>query len=169
MSIPDYIPTFSLEDAIQIAQKLYNLSTTAKLLPSYQDQNFMLNTENGERYVLKIANGAEICAHLEAQNQVMGHLAQRVAFCPQVVSAQNGEEILVVESASEVKHFVRLVTYLPGKPMGFIKRHSPELLDDIGFKLGQLTSALQGLDYSGLQQDLQWDFANGLEIVINYA
>ena len=169
MSILDYAPTFSPEDAIQIAQKFYNLITTAKSLPSYQDENFMLSTEAGERYVLKIANGAEIRANLEAQNQVMGHLAQMIKFCPQVISSQNGDEILIVESPSEVKHFVRLVTYLPGKPMGFIKRHSPELLNDIGFKLGQLTSALQGLDYISLQQGLQWDFANGLEIVKKHA
>ena len=163
MSIFDHIPTFSLKDASQLGQRFYNLNAAAKPLPSYQDQNFLMDTEHGTRYVLKIANGIEERANLEAQNQVMEHLARTVEFCPQVVPAQNGDEILTVESPGGMKHFVRLVTYLPGKPMGLIKRHSPELLCDLGSKIGELTSALQGFEYSGTQQDFQWDFASGLE------
>ncbi len=145
MSILDHAPAFSLDDAVQLAQTLYNLNVSAKSLPSERDQNFLLQTEAGKRFVLKIANGTEKRAMLEAQNQVMGYLAKHISFCPHIVQTANGEEITIVKSQDGKTHFIRLVTYLPGTPLGNVKRHSNELLYDLGYKIGQLTNALAWL------------------------
>ncbi|MBN1450448.1 MAG: aminotransferase class III-fold pyridoxal phosphate-dependent enzyme [Anaerolineales bacterium] len=165
MSILDHAPVFSLDDAVQITQRLYHLHVTAKFLSSERDQNFLLQTENGERFVLKIANATEERIMLEAQNEVMGHLAKHVEFCPKVVPTKNGEEITSVQSATGAAHFVRLVTHLPGTLLGNVKRHSDGLLYDLGFKIGQLTAALQDFDHPALHRDFHWDLANGLGIV----
>jgi 4-aminobutyrate aminotransferase-like enzyme/Ser/Thr protein kinase RdoA (MazF antagonist) len=101
---------------------------------------------------------------LEAQNQVMGHLAKHISFCPRVLQTANGEEITIVKSPDDKTHFVRLVTYLPGVPLGNVRPHSDELLYDLGYKIGQLTSALQGFDHPALHRDFHWDLANGLRI-----
>lgn len=164
MSILDQAPAFNLDDATQLAQKHYHLRTTAKPLPSERDQNFLLQTEGGERFVLKIANGIEERSMLEAQNQVMGHLAKHVSFCPRVLRTANGEEIATVNSPDDKTHFVRLVTYLPGIPLGNVRPHSDKLLYDLGYKIGQLTTALQGFDHPALHRDFHWDLANGLRI-----
>jgi 4-aminobutyrate aminotransferase-like enzyme/Ser/Thr protein kinase RdoA (MazF antagonist) len=164
MSILDHTPSFNLEDAGQLAQNLYNLHATAKSMPSERDQNFLLETLNGERFVLKIANGIEERAMLEAQNQVMNHLAKSVSFCPRVLPTRDGEEIATVRSTDGEEHFIRLVTYLPGTPLGKVKYHSDELLYDLGFKIGQLATALQGFDHPALHRDFHWDLANGLRI-----
>jgi 4-aminobutyrate aminotransferase-like enzyme/Ser/Thr protein kinase RdoA (MazF antagonist) len=165
MSILDHAPAFSLDDAIHVAQRLYNLRASAKPLPSERDQNFLLHAENGERFVLKIANATEERAMLEAQNQVMGHVAEQISFCPRVLQSTTGEEISTVESQDGKMHFVRLVTYLPGSPLGSVKHHSEELLYNLGNKIGQLTAALGGFDHPALHRDFHWDLANGLNIV----
>ena len=59
MSILDHAPTFSIAEAVQIAEQHFNLNCAAKLLPSERDQNFLLQTDDGEYFVLKIANGIE--------------------------------------------------------------------------------------------------------------
>ena len=59
MSILDHSPRFSVDDARRFAQELYGLSAIASPLPSERDQNFLLLTEAGERFVLKIANATE--------------------------------------------------------------------------------------------------------------
>lgn len=164
MSILDQTPAFNLDDAARLAQKHYHLCTTAKPLPSERDQNFLLQTEGGERFVLKIANGTEERSMLEAQNQVMGYLAKHVSFCPRVLRTPNGEEIATVNSPDDKTHFVRLVTYLPGIPLGNVRPHSDKLLYDLGYKIGQLTTALQGFDHPALHRDFHWDLANGLRI-----
>ncbi len=165
MSILDYSPAFSLENSMQLAQNLFGLNATAKSLPSERDQNFLLQSKDGKRFVLKIANATEDKSLLEAQNQVMGYLSKSITFCPNVIPANNGEEVAKVKSSSGSEHFVRLVTYLDGMPLGNITHHSDDLLYDLGFKIGQLTSALQGFDHHAIHRDFHWDLANGLDVV----
>jgi Ser/Thr protein kinase RdoA (MazF antagonist) len=78
MSILDYTPAFSLEDAIYFAKKFYTLQGRAEPLPSERDQNFLIQADNGDQFVLKIANATEEPAMLEAQNQVMRHLGKYI-------------------------------------------------------------------------------------------
>ncbi|MFL7869066.1 MAG: phosphotransferase, partial [Anaerolineales bacterium] len=165
MSILDHTPGFNNAEAAQLAKQSYNLDCSANPLPSERDQNFLLRTDKGERFVLKIANGAEEHAMLEAQNEAMGYVAKSVSFCPHLIPTTRGEGIATVQSRNGAKHFVRLVTYLPGMPLGNVKRHSGELLYDLGYKIGQLTNALQDFDQPALHRDFHWDLANGLVIV----
>jgi 4-aminobutyrate aminotransferase-like enzyme/Ser/Thr protein kinase RdoA (MazF antagonist) len=167
MSLFDHIPGFSREDALYFAQKFYGLDVQATPLPSERDQNFLLRANNGDPFVLKIANGIEERTILEAQNQVMRHLRNYIQFCPRVIPAVNGEEIVAVQSADGKQHFIRLVTYLIGTPLGDVKRHSAELLQDLGFKIGQLTEALRSFDHPAFHRDFHWDLANGLSLLQN--
>lgn len=164
MSILDHAPSFSLDEAIQFAKQIFNLKCIARPLPSERDQNFLLQAESGERFVLKIANATEERAMLEAQNQVMEHVAKYVSFCPRILRTTNGEEITTVEAQDGKSHFIRLVTYLPGMPLGSVKRCSDELLHDLGCKIGLLTNALSDFDHPALHRDFHWDLANGLDI-----
>jgi 4-aminobutyrate aminotransferase-like enzyme/Ser/Thr protein kinase RdoA (MazF antagonist) len=165
MSILDHAPSFSLDEATQFAKQIFNLKCTARPLPSERDQNFLLESEKGERFVLKIANATEERAMLEAQNQVMEHVAKHISFCPRVLRTANGEETAIIKSQNGKNHFIRLVTYLPGTPLGNVKHHSDELLYDLGHKIGQLTNTLHDFDHPVLHRDFHWDFANGLDIV----
>jgi Ser/Thr protein kinase RdoA (MazF antagonist) len=168
MSLLDHTPTFTAQDAARLAGEHYALPAQARCLPSERDQNFLLQTESGERFVLKIANATEQRALLEAQNRVMEHLAGYVSFCPRVLQSVNGEEIITLQSQDGTDHFARLVTYLPGKPLGNVERHSPKLLRDLGYKIGQVTSALQTFDHPALHRDFHWDLAKGPEIIRKY-
>jgi 4-aminobutyrate aminotransferase-like enzyme/Ser/Thr protein kinase RdoA (MazF antagonist) len=118
--------------------------------------------------VLKVANATEQRAMLEVQNQVMQHLANYVRFCPRVIPAPGGEEIIQVESASGEQYFLRLVTYLKGTPLGYVKRHSAGLLQDLGYKVGQVTEALRSFDHPVLHRNFHWDLANSLDIIQKY-
>jgi len=93
----------------------------------------------------------------------MNHLEQRVEFCPRVVPAVSGEQIVTVEG-----HLVRVLTYLPGEPLGTVEFQSPELLYDLGRKLGQLSRALVGFDHTAAHRDFYWDVARGVQIVDEY-
>ncbi len=165
MSIVNFAPVFTLEQAGSLVKELYGLDGEVKRLPSERDQNFLVHSGSGEQFVLKIANAMEQSAMLEAQNQVMAHVARYESLLPRVVTSLRGEEIETVSAQDGSSHFVRLVTYLPGKPMGAVKRHTPGLLFDLGQKLGRLDQLLQGFDHPVLHRDFYWDFSNGLNIV----
>ena len=143
-----------------IAEKYFGIQATAAELPSERDQNFLLEAREGEKFVLKIANEFEERAVLEAQNAMMTRLAERVSLCPRVVVARSGERIVVVKG-----RMVRVLSYLPGKPLARLEVQSPELLYDLGRKLGQLSRALVGFDHPAAHRDFYWDLANGVRIV----
>lgn len=165
MSLFDHVPVFNIEDAVYFAQNFYGLHVRAKPLPSERDQNFLLQGNNGDQFVLKIANGTEERTILEAQNQAMRHLGDYIQFCPRVIPTLSGQEIVAVKSTTGEQHLLRLVTYLIGTPLGNIERHSAELLQDIGFKIGQLTEALSSFDHPAFHRDFHWDLANGPTII----
>ena len=168
MSLLKHAPQFTEQDAISIAKDLYGIEATAKPLPSERDQNFRMSAGADGNFVLKIANALEDPNMLECQNQVMQHLARHVTFCPQVVVSTSGKLISEIPSATDKTHMVRLVTFLPGTPMGSVKRHSAGLLGDLGRCAGEMDRAMIDFDHPGAHRDFYWDLAKGLEIVKEY-
>lgn len=157
-------PRFEVEAAVKIADEFFGIRARAHALPSERDQNFLLTDGAGEKFVLKIANTLETRAFLEAQNAVLQHLRQRVSFCQSPLASVSGEEIVSIEN-----HFVRLVDYLPGLPLAQVQPQSPELLHDLGRKLGQVDQALSDFDHPAVHRDFHWDLANGNRIVDEFA
>lgn len=168
MSLLDHTPRFSVESVISLSRTLYGLNTIATPLPSERDQNFLLAAESGKRFVLKIANATEERAMLEAQQQAMMHVAGQVSICPRIVPSLTGEAISEVQSPAGVKHFVWLITFLEGIPLGSVKRHSDELLRELGACLGRLDRALADFDHPAIHRDFHWDLVNGLGEVRKY-
>lgn len=152
-----------LISAQAIAEKCFGIQASAEELPSERDRNFLLTAREGGKFVLKIANVNEEREVIEAQNAVLEHLAQRVEFCPRVVPAVSGKRIEVVGG-----HLVRVLTYLPGKPLAVVAVQPPELLYDLGRKLGQLSGALVGFDHPGTHRAFHWDLAEGEKVVERY-
>jgi Ser/Thr protein kinase RdoA (MazF antagonist) len=146
-----------------IAEKCFGIQATAGELPSERDRNFLLTARGGEKFVLKIANANEERVTLEAQNAMLEHLAERVEFCPRVVRSVAGEAIEVVDG-----RLVRVLTYLPGKPLATVETQSPELMYDLGKSLGRLSRALVGFDHPGARRTFHWDLINGRQTIKNY-
>ena len=164
MHLLEHTPAFDVESAAAIADKYFGIRASASPLPSERDQNFLLTNGAGEKFVLKIANALEAPAFLEAQNAVLAHLAKRVSFCQRLVPATSGEEIVTVAG----RHFVRLVHYLEGVPLGEVKIQSNELLRDLGRKLGAMDRELADFDHPAVHRDFHWDLANGNRILSDY-
>lgn len=168
MSLLAQAPCLSAETAARVAWEHYKLKASARPLPSERDQNFLLETRDGQRFVLKVANAREERAMLEAQNQVLAHLARRLAFCPRVLPGQDGEILRTYKDPSGAAHYVRLVTYLPGTPLGSLRRQSEGLLVDVGAKVGELSAALAEFDHPALHRDFHWDLANAIAVIGKY-
>src|SRR6476619_2810054 len=102
-------PAFSAAVASEIAFELYGISAAATPLPSERDQNFLLQTPVGDRFVLKVANARESRAVIEAQTRAMTEVAARTGLCPSVLPARGGGSVVSYEKASAA-HLVRLLT-----------------------------------------------------------
>ncbi len=168
MSILDHTPQMSTAQAAKYAQEIFGIQADPKALPSERDQNFLLTTQSGEKFVLKIANATEDIVLLEAQNQAMTLLHNQGVTCPQVIHSLNGKEIEKILFESQETHFVRLVSYLEGMPYGHVRRQSGALFLNLGAYLGSVDRALMGFDHPAVQRDFHWDLARAPEIVAQY-
>jgi Ser/Thr protein kinase RdoA (MazF antagonist) len=164
MQLLEHTPLFDVDSAAAIAGEHFGIRARAQALPSERDQNFLLTNQAGEKFVLKIANSLESRPFIEAQNSVLKHLERRVSICQKLLPATSGEEIVTVKG-----HFVRMVHYLPGVPLGEIRPHTSGLLNDLGRKLGQLAQALVDFDHPAVHRDFHWDLANGNRVVNEFA
>lgn len=162
------IPTFSPADAAAIAGQRYGIVASATPLPAERDQNFRLETGTGEVFVLKIANGLEDAALLAAQTEALRR-AEPTGICPQVLPTTDGTWMTQIDGVEGNRHWVRLLTFLPGVPLGEQRRQSVALLADVGRQVAQVDAALADFDHPAIHRDFDWNLAQGLEVVERYA
>ena len=163
-----HAPRFSMDQALSLAADLYGLQASAESLPSERDQNFLLTTASGEKFVLKISNSLEDEALLQAQSDAIMHVGQRVSFCQRLVPSLEGRIIERVTSAADT-NLIRLATHLPGVPLGEARGRSDDMLTDLGYKLAQLDVALLDFDRTALHREFHWDLANWQTVIGAYS
>jgi len=151
-------PQFTPQEAARITKDLFGLAVSARGLPSERDQNFLVETGGGARYVLKIANPGEDPALLDFQNQAIAHIRAQSGgdIVPRVIPSVNGEAISHVEK-DEVRYMVRLVSYLPGTTLARTNPRTPELLRSLGEFMGNLGKAMAGFSHPAANRAIKWD------------
>ncbi len=73
----------------------------------------------------------------------MRHVASQIPLCQSVITDRNGKTVSTVEVESGAKHFIWMVTYLNGLPLGQVRRRSADYLIDLGGALRALIAHLQ--------------------------
>src|SRR3954471_7597120 len=164
MDVILHAPTLTAADAVELSRRLFGLEAEATPLASERDQNFLLQTGAGDRFVLKVANATEERALLEAQNAAMAHVARLTTMCPRGIPTPGGEALAQTTSRAGTRHYVRLVTWIPGVPLGSLAEQPPELLESLGAAVGELDRALQGFDHPAIHREFHWDLARGLSV-----
>src|SRR5215831_11365197 len=157
-------PDFTIEEARQIALQLYGLHVEVCALPGERDCNFFLKTEAAQEFVLKIASAVEQTDTLDLQNKALEHMGTRdpSLLLPQVICANSREAIATVTDAAGTKHFVRLLSFIPGKSLAETKPHTPELLHSLGSTMGKMDQALEDFTHPAAHRTLRWDLQRTL-------
>ncbi|MCH9682725.1 MAG: aminotransferase class III-fold pyridoxal phosphate-dependent enzyme [Deltaproteobacteria bacterium] len=165
----DQTPTFDVPAAEDLARRLYGLESTSPptVLASERDQNFLIRASRGQ-FVLKISNAAEPRANLVAQNEMISWLT-RADWSPagtsvRVIPSLRDEHVETVEQGPQ-RHFVRLVTFVCGRPMASLSHYSDPLLRHLGVTVGAMTNALAGFDHPAFHYEFHWDLAQCVSVV----
>ena len=163
-------PSFSAADGISVAADFYGIQASVTPLDSERDQNFRLDSNDGQRYTLKISNAAEQVQVVDFQNRALVHIEQQDASLPvpRVVPALNGDLHCQVEHDGKL-HFVRVLSWLDGMLLDDAKP-SVELTNRLGRLLARLSLALKGFDHPGSNPPSLWDMkrASGLRNLLHY-
>ncbi len=158
-------PSFSLSEAKDLAKAWFGVAGTARELPSERDQNFLLTTQDGNKYILKIANPGDEKVLLDFQNKAIEYISSqgKGEIVPALLSTKDGETIKEIEKDME-KFYVRLLTFLPGKTLANITPRTPTLLFSLGNLMGRIDKALVGFSHPAAKRALKWDTKNALWI-----
>jgi len=165
MSLVEHAPAFAAAEAAALAAELFGVEGRAHALPSERDQNFRIDATDGRRLVLKIANALEDEAMLEAQNGAMEHAAARGVACQRPLAGRDRRAVHAVCGGDGRRHLARLLTWLPGTPLGAVRPHTDAQRRDLGRFLGELDAALAEFDHPALRRAFHWDVARASEVI----
>ena len=163
MHLLAHAPRLDGPAAERIARERYALDARATSLPSERDQNFLLTTPTGARFVLKVANTLEDRDQLVAQTAAMARVAERTGLAPGVRLATDGQAISDIVLPDGKSLMVRIVGFISGVPAGDVKHRTAAYRRDLGRCIGAMDRALEGFDHPGAHREFHWDLARGVE------
>ena len=175
-------PAFTADEASAMASERFGLGEVSSVsdLPSYDDQNFRINTAARGSFVLKIAAAEAECrgycdaeatkGMMEMENEAMRLMAAAGVTVPSLIAAVSpgcGGDIVTLEHLGAASKepgtcFVRLISFLPGVVLAEVQPHPSCLLRRLGTCLGLMDCALAAFSHSCAERDLTWDLANAL-------
>jgi 4-aminobutyrate aminotransferase-like enzyme/Ser/Thr protein kinase RdoA (MazF antagonist) len=157
-------PSFSVDEARRIASQYFAIEADASPLESERDQNFHLEADAGQAYVLKIANPAEQPEVLAFQTAALRHVEKTAPGLPvpRVISGVDGDDLTWFD-ADDGRYLVRAVTYLPGTPFHAFEPTSV-MRREVGALLARLDVALNDFLDPPPAQELLWDLSNAARL-----
>lgn len=158
-------PGFSEVEALQISWDLYGLDGNISPLDSERDQNFLLDTPNGDQFVVKISNSAMDRAVLMMQVEALDHIAvvDPELPVPGILYSRKNSALEQIQAIDGRSHYLHILTYLPGRypPQGQTRRalHRP-----MGTYLARLVLALRGFYHPAASYELLWDLKQAVKL-----
>ena len=159
-------PMFTVQDAERIIFVIYGLRAEAHPLQGERDSNFHIKAGTGQEFVLKIAPAGEQWETLDLQYQALVYLAEHDSslVLPRVCATSNGETNATITDDNGAVHFVRLLTYIPGKVFAQTSPHTSELLQSLGSLLGRIDRTFQGFTHAVARRELKWNLQHAMWI-----
>jgi Ser/Thr protein kinase RdoA (MazF antagonist) len=151
-------PRFSAARAAIVLQEHFAIRGSLKPLVSERDQNFLVSTEESERFVMKITNSAERPDVTDFQTGALLHMQESdPAFpVPRVYPALNGAYCVSVAADDGREHLLRVLSWLDGTPLRFVE-NGRDVARSLGACLARLDIALQGYRQPCGEYELLWD------------
>lgn len=145
--------------ASQIASEYYDIHAKASILNSYDDENFLLKTESGEKFLLKISKENNR-SQLDFQIDILNHLSkyELSVQIPEIILNKSGNAL------SEISDnlIARVLNWIPGRLWATVNPITDKMRQNLGFVAGKLTTNLQNFKHSGAYRNLDWDLANSV-------
>ena len=146
------------DEALAAVRDHFGLDGSLTALPGERDHNFILDSEDGSRYVVKVSSPDEPEEMLRIETKLMLHLAEVThGFVPGLVAAGSGEHLVTYDDAEGRVHRLRVLDYLPGSLLADVRPRTAALLVDLGRRLAELDSALGGYpDHPPARLNFDW-------------
>jgi Ser/Thr protein kinase RdoA (MazF antagonist) len=159
-------PTFPLEEIAPVVAAGFGLQGQWQPLVGERDQNFRLQGQDGQCYVVKIAGPDEDPDVTDFQVQALLHLERHAPDLPvpRLVHTLAGDCLGEIRSAEGISHAVRVVTFLPGMPYADGTFPDAQHLFKVGAFMGGVVNALADFEHRASQHFMPWNLSNGVAV-----
>jgi 4-aminobutyrate aminotransferase-like enzyme/Ser/Thr protein kinase RdoA (MazF antagonist) len=159
------LPDLSTGDAERIAKTEFGVAGVASPLVSERDQNFRIAAEAGPGWVLKVSNAAEDPGVFDMQTEALLHVARTDPGIPvmRIHPTVSGEPSTSIEDADGRSHFVRMVTFMPGRQVD-AEELGLDAVRGFGVCAARLGRALRGFFHPSAAHRLLWNLRHVLEL-----
>ncbi|MEO5965951.1 MAG: aminotransferase [Candidatus Limnocylindrales bacterium] len=160
-------PDVDRTEAARLLLAAFGRKGLTQELGSHQDRNYLVQGDDGRRFVFKVTRHGLTRGALEAENAAM----QRVATAglplevPVPQPAPDGSLIVAGTTSAGVTHDLRLLTFVEGMPLDEAGYLAPAVLRAHGALAGSVALALAGFDHPALDRALQWDLRYADDVV----
>jgi len=152
---------FSDDNLRNFLREHYGLEAELSALAGELDLNFFVQSIDGHRFILKIANQNELRENLELQNAVIHHLSGKnlVPEVSKIVKAKDGSEIVQIMENKSSPRWVRLLTWIDGRVFAKVNPQTSILYQRLGELCGKLCLSLSDFEHPGAHRFMKWDLA----------
>jgi len=132
---------------------------TIRQLAGEVDTNYYIETNDGEKFNLKIARIDELHENLDMQNRLIAHLKEKSApfVYPEAVPNLKGNLITTFIDAQDRTRYVRLLKWIPGRLWSEVNPHTSALLYELGQLIGTISKYLSDFDHHAAYRFIKWD------------
>jgi 4-aminobutyrate aminotransferase-like enzyme/Ser/Thr protein kinase RdoA (MazF antagonist) len=157
----------SCDDAESISREHWSLRCQAEPLAGEVDRNFLLVSDSGDRWVLKISRENTDPVGLDYQIEVMRFLESSpvAQFVQRPLPTADGRFLLPYDPPGGQRCWVRVFSFLDGSTLVNFRERPPALLEDIGRTLARLDLALRDFDHPGAHRDHPWNIERSHDLL----
>jgi len=154
-------------DAESIAREHWGLECQAEPLAGEVDRNFLLVTDSGDRWVLKISRENTDRVGLEYQIETLRFLeVSPVAhFVQRALPTSDGRYLLPFHPNGGGRCWVRVLSFLDGSPLVNLRERPRAFLEETGRTLARIDLALRGFDHPGAHRDHPWNLERSCDLL----
>lgn len=157
-------PSFSRDFLAGEMERAYGLTGSLKPLVGERDQNHLLTTLSGTKYILKVAGPDEDPAVVDYQIKVLQHIERKNSALniPRNIKTLDGQDYVLIRTKDGPDHMMRLLSFIDGVPFGGEYRPPMNVLYDAGRFQGQMCAALSDFSHPAEGNFMPWDTSQGL-------
>ena len=146
------------ESAIRLLKDRYGMTGALKRFDTEKDDTFRVTTEDGRRFILKVANPDEPFTEIDFQNSLLRYVETRdpTLPVPRINDTEDGVDIFQIKDVDGSQRCVRLLTFLEGTPLDETQSDKTGRVQ-IGKMLARLRYATEGFTHEAEDRYYGWD------------
>lgn len=160
-------PYISMSDAeaIELVSIRFGQNGRVTRFATEKDDTFRVDADNGQRFILKVANPSEDVSEIDFQVGLLRHIAafDQSIPVPRVISDVDGNAYTTIQDDAGQQRQVRMMSYIDGTPLDSTSASATER-ERVGEMLGALRLATATYTHQAESRVLAWDVKHLLSL-----